>query len=253
MKLPKKLSTVNIILITSLVLITAGYIFYRLPILGNETIIINVDDDSGNYFVSEENVREIIDSLKLENPEINQINNLGLKTIESALKQQDFILDAQVSRDLKGNIVIDISQEQPIARLMGKSGRGAYLNKDLKVIELSENFSARVMIINGVGADSLMTTGFLDTAIGKRFCDFIQHIKQDDFWNPQVALLDVDKDFEVTIYPQIGQHLFQFGTFEEFEKKLKKMKIFYDEIVPKKGWGAYRLVKVQYDGQIVCR
>ncbi|MBT30819.1 MAG: hypothetical protein CMO01_14270 [Thalassobius sp.] len=252
MKFPKKFTTINIILAVSLVLIAAGYIFYRYPILGDDTIIINVDDDSGNFFVSKENVKEIIDSLKLDNPS-RRVSNMQLKMIEKALEQQDFILDAQVSRDLKGNIIIDIAQEQPIARLMGNNGKGAYINKEKKIIELSDNFSARVMVISGEGADSLMSPGFMDSKVGQDFYDFIDYIKADEFWNPQVAMLDVDKDFEVTIYPQVGQHLFEFGYFGNFEKKFNKMKIFYNEIIPKKGWGAYRLVKVQYNGQIVCR
>jgi cell division protein FtsQ len=253
MKFFKKLSTINIIMIATLLLITAGYVFYRLPMMGNENIIINVDDKSGNFFVSQEDVEEIIDSLKIENPNTNRISNIGLKTIEAALRQQDFILDAQVSRDLKGNIIIDIQQEKPIARLMGNSGKGAYINKDFEVIDLSDNFSARVMIISGAGADTLMNAGFLKSEVGQKFGEFIEFIRQDEFWEPQVAMMEIDKDFEIEIYPQIGQHKFEFGQIKNYKKKFNKMKLFYDEIIPKKGWGEYRLVKVQYNGQIVCR
>ncbi len=253
MKFFKKLSTVNIIMIVSLLLITAGYVFYRLPMFGDEQIIINVDDKSGNYFVSEEDVQEIIDSLKFKNPNTSRIANIGLKVIESALKQQDFILDAQVSRDLKGNIIIDIKQEQPIARLMGNSGKGGYINKDKDLLDLSDNFSARVMVITGAGADSLMRPGFLVSDTGRAFTEFLDYVREDEFWAPQVAMLELDKDFEVEIYPQIGQHKFEFGHFSNYQNKFKKMRLFYDEIIPKKGWGEYRLVKVQYKGQIVCR
>jgi len=253
MKFFKKITTINIVMIISLLLITAGYVFYKLPMMGDENIIINVDDKSGNYFVSQDDVKEIIDSLKNEIPNTSRIGNIGLKTIESALKRQDFILDAQVSRDLKGNIIIDIQQEKPIARLIGSNGDGAYINKNMELIGLSDNFSARVMIISGAGADSLMRAGFLSSELGSKFGEFIEFIKQDDFWEPQVAMMEIDKDFEVEIFPQIGQHKFEFGHFTEYKKKFKKMKLFYDEIIPKKGWGEYKLVKVQYNGQIVCR
>lgn len=240
-------------MIVSLVLITAGYIFYRFPMFGDEQVIINVDDKSGNYFVSEEDVKEIIDSLKFKNPNANRLSNIGLKSIEATLKNQDFILDAQVSRDLKGNIIIDIQQEKPIARLMGNSGKGGYINKDRKLLDLSDNFSARVMVITGAGADSLMNPDFLQSEIGSAFGDFLDFVRNDEFWSPQVAMIELDKDFEVEIYPQIGQHRFEFGHFSDYPKKFDKMKLFYDEIIPKKGWGEYRLVKVQYEGQIVCR
>ena len=253
MKFFKKLSTINIIMIVSLVLITAGYIFYRLPMFGDEQVIINVDDKSGNSFVSVEDVQEIIDSLKVKNPNTSRLSNIGLKVIEAALKNQDFILDAQVSRDLKGNIIIDIQQEQPIARLMGNSGKGGYINKKRELLDLSDNFSARVMVITGAGADSLMSPGYLQSESGAAFGDFLDFVRNDAFWGTQVAMMELDKDFEVEIYPQIGQHKFEFGHFSNYQKKFDKMKLFYDEIIPKKGWGEYRLVKVQYKGQIVCR
>jgi cell division protein FtsQ len=38
----------------------------------------------------------------------------------------------------------------------------------------------------------------------------------------------------------------------DIEAKFKKIKIFYKEILPAKGWDTYRKVSVKYRNQIIC-
>lgn len=246
-------STLNIMLGVVLLLVLVSFIGVKFYSFSNENIVINIDDKNGNYFVSTEDVEKIIEDLKVKHPTSNRLKSIDLKTIENALKSIDFVLDAQVSRDLKGNIIIDIEQHKPIARIMTDNGEGAYINESNQLLDLSDNYAARVMLVTGSGADSLMSNEFLNSYYGKKICKFIKHLNYDEFWKAQVAQLDFDEELEIKLYPQVGIQVFEFGSAENYEAKLNKMEIFYNEIVPKKGWGEYKLVKLQYNGQIVCR
>ncbi|MEM6299125.1 MAG: cell division protein, partial [Bacteroidota bacterium] len=59
---------------------------------------------------------------------------------------------------------------------------------------------------------------------------------------------------EWIMYPQVGQHKFDLGTLAKMKEKLYLLRqAYYKEILPRKGWGAYRTISVRYDGQVVCR
>jgi cell division protein FtsQ len=54
------------------------------------------------------------------------------------------------------------------------------------------------------------------------------------------------------MFPQVGGQLIEFGKPENLELKFKKLRIFYKEILPEKGWNAYERVNLEYEGQIIA-
>jgi cell division protein FtsQ len=77
-------------------------------------------------------------------------------------------------------------------------------------------------------------------------------IQEDSFWHAQIAQLDIDSKGRISILPQIGNQTIEFGQAESLEIKLKKLKIFYKEILPQMGWNKYKRVSLEYEGQIVA-
>ncbi len=246
-------STLNILFLVALVLTVVGIVGVPLHRKNLENYVISIDEKGGNHFVSEEDVVGIVEQLKMANPNGNSLGGIDLKIIEDSLRAIDFVLDAQVSRDLKGNMVIDIRQDSPVARLLPESGEGVYISKDLDILGLSSNHAARVLLVSGSGADSLARPDFFQTEEGRQISELVSFINEDDFYRAQIAQLAIDKHFNIKVYPQVGQQVFEIGKAAGFQSKFKKMQVFYNEIIPKKGWAAYNLVKLQYKGQIVCR
>jgi len=249
----KSISTITALFAVALVLTVVGIIGVPLHMPDNDHYIIRIDSESGNHFVSEQDVANIIEGLKFEERETNKLSNIELRKIESALKQIDFVQEAQVSRDLKGNLIIEIKQDSPVARVFPDKGKGAYIGSDFNLIGLSESYAARVLLITGSGADTLLTEGFFESELGQEMGELIQFIDQEDFWKAQIVQLDIDENLNIALYPQVGKQVFEIGKVTGFQEKFEKVRIFYDEIVPKRGWGTYSVVKVQFDGQIVCR
>jgi cell division protein FtsQ len=54
------------------------------------------------------------------------------------------------------------------------------------------------------------------------------------------------------MYQQVGKQVIEFGEAKDIEEKFKKINLFYEEILPAKGWNTYSRVNVKYKGQIVC-
>jgi cell division protein FtsQ len=82
--------------------------------------------------------------------------------------------------------------------------------------------------------------------------EMLKFIREDDFWNAQIAQLDIDSKARVTIFPQIGNERIEFGKADELEKKFKKLRIFYKEIIPQQGWNKYERINLEYAGQIIA-
>ena len=64
--------------------------------------------------------------------------------------------------------------------------------------------------------------------------------------------ITLDKKGNIKMYTQVSKQVVEFGRPEEIEEKFKKLKIFYKEILPAKGWNSYDKVSVKFKDQIVC-
>jgi len=64
--------------------------------------------------------------------------------------------------------------------------------------------------------------------------------------------LEVDDRGRINIYPQVTKQLIEFGTVYNYSDKLSKLKIFYDKILPDRGWNRYDRVNLQFKEQIIC-
>lgn len=214
--------------------------------------IINIEDKNQAHFINERDIIHMIEEIRKKDSTLLKNQYFELKALEDKLKSMEFIREAEVSRDLKGNLVIDIRQDTPIARILTESGKAGYITQDREIISLSNNYTSRVLLITGEGADSLFAKNFFNTQKGKQLFELIDFIHKHPLWKMQITQLDLNPMLEITMYPQVGKQQIEFGEAVKIKEKFKKLSLFYEQIVPHKGWGAYDKIKLQYDGQIVC-
>ena len=80
----------------------------------------------------------------------------------------------------------------------------------------------------------------------------LNHINNDKFWRAQIAGIVVKKDGELNMLPQVTKQEIVFGLPEDLEEKFKKLKVFYKQVLPNKGWNTYSMVNVKFKNQLVC-
>jgi len=80
----------------------------------------------------------------------------------------------------------------------------------------------------------------------------LQYIDADPFWKAQIAQIELNENNELTLYPQVSKQVIIFGSPEDYEQKFKKLKVFFKQILPQKGWNKYEKVNIKYNNQIVC-
>src|SRR6476620_3357835 len=78
-------------------------------------VSIAIENEYNNYFISDKEVSELLTRDGSE--KITGLNSadINLKNLEMRIKAHKFVKNAQVSRDLQGNLNVSIKQNRPIA------------------------------------------------------------------------------------------------------------------------------------------
>ncbi|HYG01903.1 MAG TPA: cell division protein FtsQ [Chryseosolibacter sp.] len=213
---------------------------------------VEISNINENHFLDHEDILHLM-QWNQENMKGLGIEKLNFRQLESRIKKDPFISDAQIYSDLKGNVLVNVELRRPVARIVRADGPDGYIAEDGTIMPVSDKFTARVVLVTGAFIRQLLSVRNVnEMEEGLRLFEMIQTIRHDEFWNAQVTQLDVDAKGEVTLLTQVGDEMIEFGLAENVEQKLIKLKIFYKEIIPRVGWNKYDRVNLEYDGQIVA-
>lgn len=206
-----------------------------------------------NYFIDEKDVMALMTKDGHETLEDEAFKKLSFKEMERRIKENLFVEDVEVYRDVKGILYAKVKQRTPIARIARSWGKDFYLDEKGNVFPISDKFTARVLIMDGPYMNRLLSKGFKKEESNKAYLEFIKRIVSDEFLRTQIHQISVDNLGRIIMYQQVGAQVIEFGYPDETtDLKFEKLKIFYDRILPVKGWNAYKKVNLNFDKQIVC-
>jgi cell division protein FtsQ len=222
------------------------------------SIHIMIDDTVTNNFVRKSDVTEQLekDFRRIVGKPVKEINTYEIK---ESLDRIGVIKSCNVYTTLDGKLNIEIKQRTPIVRIINKYNQSYYVDAEGYIIHKSKHFTPRVLVVNG-NIKSYFPPGkhhnILNDSIQelklRRLYDLSKYIYNDEFWKAQIVQVYVKKNDQIDIVPRIGPHLIEFGSPENYEQKLKKLKTFYKEGLNKVGWNKYEIINISYKDQIVC-
>ncbi len=217
-----------------------------------KAINISIDNQLGNYFVDENDVMKMITNDQDDKIVGEYFSDINLKMLEERLERHAFVYHTDVYEDLRGNLNINVYQTRPIARITHSGYNDKYVNHLGEIIPTSTKYTSRVMLISGYVTKNIEGENLNDSEYGQKLMGLIDYINKNKFWKSMVAQLDIDKKGNISIYTQVSKQLVEFGQPEEVEGKFRKLEIFYNKILPSKGWNSYEKVSVKFKNQIVC-
>ena len=216
-------------------------------------IEVAIENRYENFFVDETDVIGLMMKNKGDSILGDQFGRVNLKELEDRVESHSFVKEAEVFRDLNGHLVVKAYQSKPIARLMANNGKSAYVSEEGNILPVSTKYTARVVVLSGAYINDLVKQkNVFEKVYHQELYNLVNYIRADDFWKRQIAEITIDKKGEVVMYPQIGKQQLEFGKADGFEKKFKKLKVFFKEIMPTKGWNTYKRVNVAFKDQIIC-
>ena len=234
-----------IIFATLLVAYIAASIFYFSEVKNDDSpckeVEIVIADSLEKYFLKE---KDIIAYLKKSNhyPLNKKNSEINTDNIEKALLKNEIVETAEVVQTITGKIKIVISQKMPILRVFNSEG-SYYIDKNGKIMPATLGQAIYVPVASGNIEKSFAVSELY------KFALFLQ---KDEFWNSQIEQIYVRSVNDIEIVPRVGSHQILLGNLENFENKLERLRLFYEQVIPKMGWEKYSIINLKYKNQIVC-
>ena len=174
--------------------------------------------------------------LNKKNSEINT------HQIEEALLKNDIIGSVEVVQSVSGKITIKIWQRMPVLRVFSANGN-YFVDKEGMIIPSLPGQAIFVPVASGNIEKSFAVSELYKFAL---------YLQNDSFWNDLITQIYVRSTKDVEIVPRIGNQRILMGSLDDFEKKLGKLRKFYEQVIPKMGWEKYSVINLKYKNQIVC-
>ena len=202
---------------------------------------------SDSTFVPKDKIVSILDNYFTKEP-----LNINFNDLEKKIKSNPHIKKVTLYKDLTGNLNVIVNQFQPIARIVYENKSKKYFDIDGEIFPTSLGYSHRVLLIFLTSKINFLNNNLNNTEFGVDLLNMVKYIESDKFLSKIVSEIEVDNFKNIIIRPQISKQKIIFGYPDDLVNKFRKIKIFYDDIAPAKGWNTYSSVNVKYRNQIIC-
>ena len=177
--------------------------------------------------------------------------NINYNELENKFSSISHVKGVAIYKDLIGNLNIGISQYDPIARIISGKLSGNYINNEGHIFPISSRYSKRVLLLH-LNDEFSNDKKMISSEFGKDLLEMINYINNDKFFSKIISEIEINSNKNIVIHPQFSKQKIIFGYPDDLEEKFEKINLFYNKIVPAKGWNTYKTVNVKFKNQIIC-
>ncbi len=213
---------------------------------------VEISGVNNNFFIDQSDVLAIIKNYVGGKPVGRELTSFNLRDIENNLEQDVWVRNAELFFDNNEVLRVSIDEREPVARVFAADGKTFYIDSSLKILPLSEKFSARLPVFTGF----FHRSGKLSLADSNMLRDIMKMsllMQKDSFLMAMVEQVDITPQRSFEMVPKIGNQLIVFGDASDAEAKFDKLKIFYKQVITKAGWSRYSTINLQYKNQVVAK
>lgn len=209
----------------------------------NSTLTVERVQFSGNHFVSTEDLEMIEVPLGM-NPD-----SMDFGQVMRRFEEIPYVKQADVSVQPGGDLVVNITERQPIA-LLADGSEKIYVDQDGIRLPRISGKTVDVPILYGFRAKPMSDT--LQNKAFKTVADFLVTVLNSEVSNATISEVAwAPKDGVVALTNQNGVKLI-FGK-GDFTNRLRNWEAFYGDIIKQKGIETMRSIDLRFEGQIVTR
>ncbi len=248
------------LMILSWFIIIMGFVSDHNDDLLCKHILIEVSDSSDVKFITVGNVRKMLgeSGIDMQGYPISQINT---RILENILEENPYVKNAEAYTTVMGDLLLSVDQRRPIIRVMPGGREGYYIDNEGELLPLSASYSPMVPLVTGylMLPVNILEGGLQDRdSVEKEYqfiydiLDFARYVETHTFWKEQIVQLYRDRSGEYEIIPRIGAHQILLGSMDNFEEKLRNLKLLYEQGFQKYGWNNYNKINLKYSNQVIC-
>lgn len=192
-------------------------------------------------FITKKEVATLLEKKGIS-PVGKDLERVRTKTLERELAKHPLIDQVECYKTPSGKLCIEVTQRIPILRVMSANGENYYLDNKGTVMPPDAKCVAHLAVVTGNVEKSFAMRDLYKFGV---FC-------KEFFWNAQIEQIHVLPGKNIELVPRVGDHLIYLGKIAGFEKKLKRVKAFYERGLNQVGWNKYSRISVEFDNQIIC-
>ncbi len=250
-------ATKNIIFRISILLGLALFVFLVVNAIihRKSTLIkkteITIDDLDGNFMLDKKQISALLNkNFEIKN---NKLNGNDLEEIEDTIAALPLVKKANAYIDNNGNLNIQVEQRRPLLRVFNSINETYYVDEEGIKFPCSKLYTAKVPVVNGNIPEQCGIEQKIQSKELKRVFAVWNGIKENDTWKNLIGQLFVNQKSELELVPRIGSAIIYFGNDQDIPQKIKRMDVFYFEVLPKVGWNTYKVINIMYKDQVICK
>jgi len=223
-----------------------------------EGVVITIADSSKHRFVTDDDIMNALRAtgIRVTGEKISEIPLSKLEERVKAFKELK-VAEVYISEDRKLHVYGD--QREPVMRVVASYGGDFFIDREGVIMRRHNLYTPNLHILEidmVFNAEQMTGTSIFESEktenLAKAF-ELVNYIRGDSFWNEMIDQLSMTRDGRVTLVPHVGNHTVRLGRVENYEEKLHNLLVFYRQAMPVAGWDRYRVVNVEYRGQVVCQ
>ncbi|MDM8001505.1 MAG: cell division protein FtsQ/DivIB [Bacteroidota bacterium] len=223
-----------------------------------EGVVITIADSSKHQFVTDDDIMNALRAtgIRVTGEKISEIPLSKLEERVKAFKELK-VAEVYISEDRKLHVYGD--QREPVMRVVASYGGDFFIDREGVIMRRHNLYTPNLHILEidmVFNAEQMTGTSIFESEktenLAKAF-ELVNYIRGDSFWNEMIDQLSMTRDGRVTLVPHVGNHTVRLGKVENYEEKLHNLLVFYRQAMPVAGWDRYRVVNVEYRGQVVCQ
>ena len=233
-----------VILVLLVGLLAAGIVWARARagrVLCQRVDVQIVNTDS-TQFVTEEGLMTKLSDDGL-NPVGKPMSKIDASRIEKVLGGSEYLERVECVKGRDGVLVIRASQLVPVLRVFDGGNESYYVNAAGKTMTATSTFYADVPVVQGHFTAAYPAT---------RLLPMVNYVEHDTLLRSLVSMYTVRDSNNIFITPTIVGHVVNMGPVDGYAAKFEKLKLFYREVMPAKGWETYDTISVKWSHQVVA-
>ena len=200
-----------------------------------------IEDQKERQYVNETELDAVLQSAELY-PVGKQLNKLSLHRIEQAIVHHPMVRTAECYLTPRHEMRIRLTQRVPLLKVQ-TAGETYFVDTDRRVMEARNAVKDSVLIVTGTVGVQMATN---------QLADFALWLQRDRYWRPRVDQIRVQTPQMVYVYEHDRPRIV-LGTVHGYERKLAKMRRFYENADPVILGKEYKEYDVRFKGQVIGR
>lgn len=232
----------------ALTLIMVAWLCFALPLTARmasaDTFTgcrIDVADSLDTRFVTPLEVSQECDDI-MQWIKKRRRDEVDLRELETRLRASDKVETVNVFTLSDGTLAIDVTPMTPVARVFDDR-KSYYINSEGKTISADPRYHVDVPVVVG---------RFSEAYPPERLLPLLHYIASRPELDALVSTVKQSADGNLIIIPTIRGHVVNFGDTSMVADKFLRLREFYRQVMPVRGWDTYDTVAVRWRGQVVA-